>query len=204
MAKVHIDLDGPDGTPHWMQPRPKLTPEEQKAKRIERWNRERAEKNKPRARALARETVIGRFDETNPAAIAWAKEHAAELVTQITDTTRELIRDAVVHAQETGEDAEEAIAEILDDEDRAERIARHEAMVAANEGQRQAWDQAVDDGLLSGDERRVWIATDDERVCPVCEELDGAVTDLDGLYPDGSDGPPAHVQCRCTEGLTNE
>lgn len=81
------------------------------------------------------------------------------------------------------------------------KIFTGNTMAAANEGQRQAWDQAVDDGLLTGDERREWIATED--ACPECEALDGALADLDGEYPDeGGGGPPLHPNCRCTEGIS--
>ncbi len=145
-----------------------------------------------------------KFDTTNKAAISWAKKHAAELITDITETTRERIHDEVVDAfKEKISPAQLAdlLETIIDDDDRATLIARNESMIAASNGQRQAWDQAVDKGLLEGDEKREWIITPDDRLCPICEELDGAVTDLGGNYPDGSDGPPAHVNCRCTEGI---
>lgn len=75
-------------------------------------------------------------------------------------------------------------------------------MKAASEAQRQLWEQAVEGGVISGDQRRVWIVTNDERLCPICNALDGAEADLDGQYPDpGGEGPPQHPACRCTEGL---
>jgi hypothetical protein len=78
-------------------------------------------------------------------------------------------------------------------------------MLAAGEGQRQGWDQAVENGLLTGDEERVWIVTGDEKVCPICEGLEDGRAKLGEPYvgDDGEeyDGPPAHVQCRCTEGI---
>lgn len=79
-------------------------------------------------------------------------------------------------------------------------------MTAASEGQRQAWDQAIEKGLLTGDEQRVWIVTPDDKLCPICEGLEDKKADLGGTYTgdDGNEygGPPAHVACRCTEGLT--
>lgn len=39
-----------------------------------------------------------------------------------------------------------------------------------------------------------WLATDDDRVCPKCEELQGKVFTLDEIEP----MIPAHPNCRCT------
>jgi SPP1 gp7 family putative phage head morphogenesis protein len=146
-----------------------------------------------------------KFDAANKPAIQWAKKHAAELVTEITETTRERIRDEVVGAfKEKISPAQLAdlLESIVDDENRAELIAKTETMFAANMGQRQAWDQAVDKGLLDDSVRREWIVTGDKDLCDECESLDGARTDLDGEYPDpGGEGPPLHPRCRCTEGI---
>lgn len=146
------------------------------------------------------------FDAENPNAAKWAREHAADLAKGLSETTREAVKEAVASQFEEGGESATVYQDILDavgDENRAALIARHESLVATNEGQRQGWNQAVDAGLLTGDEKRVWIVTDDERLCPICEALDGETTDLNGEYPgDGGDGPPAHVNCRCTEGIT--
>src|SRR5204863_36491 len=96
------------------------------------------------------------------------------------------------------------ILDAIGDEARATLIARTETMIAANAGQRLGWDQAVDEGLLTGREKRQWIATDDGELCDECDALDGKTTTLDGEYPDpGGDGPPLHPNCRCTEGIVN-
>lgn len=145
-----------------------------------------------------------RFDVNDPRAIEWAKEHAAELAKGISDTTRDDIAAAIAQALEDGTDPTDAIAEAVGDDARAEMIARTEVMSASNEGQRQGWDQAVDNGLLPDDAKRVWIASE-VGACDDCDELDGETADLDGDYPgDGADGPPLHPNCRCTEGIANE
>lgn len=91
---------------------------------------------------------------------------------------------------------------------RALVIARTETLRASNEGQRQLWHQAVQAGLLSGHERREWIATPDERECPICEELDGKTAGLHEDFESASEGgiigPPAHPNCRCTTGITTD
>lgn len=141
------------------------------------------------------------FDPRNPNAKKWAEEHAAELAKDISKTTRQAIKDAMALTFETGEDPYDAILDAVGNDARAELIARTETMTAVHEGQRQGWDQAVEERLLTGDEKRVWIAT--EGACPLCEGLDGTKADLDDDYEDGVSGPPAHPNCRCTEGLSN-
>lgn len=81
---------------------------------------------------------------------------------------------------------------------RALTIARTETMRAANEGQRQLWKQAVQHGDLPRGMRREWIVADP---CPICAELEGRTATLDGQFPGGISGPPAHPNCKCTTGL---
>lgn len=180
------------------------------------------------------------FDATNPAAIAWAHDHAAELIKEISDHVQDAIRLTVVQSFEEGI-APRDVAKLirsnigLTDRDagavmkkqiawladgvapekataraeryadkllrsRADTIARTEGMRAANEGQRQLWDQAVDAGLVdAATQQKVWIATDD--ACPECQEVDGETVGLDEDFSVGSD-PPLHPNCRCTIGLT--
>ncbi len=145
-----------------------------------------------------------RFDQSSPEAIAWAKKHAGELAVGISGTTEQRIKDAIAAALE-GDGLDAAYEDILaavGDSDRADLIARNEVMTAANEGQREAWGQAVDEGLLPPDATVEWIATSD--ACPDCEALDGTTRPIDGEYddPDAGDGPPLHPNCRCTEGIS--
>jgi hypothetical protein len=87
---------------------------------------------------------------------------------------------------------------------RAQVIARHELIQAANEGRRLQWEREARDGLIvPGRWEREWVAIvpSDGRTCPYCEEQDGQHAPINGAYPDGSDGPPGHVLCRCTEVL---
>ena len=79
---------------------------------------------------------------------------------------------------------------------RALRIARTELSYAASAGQREAVQQAVDEGLLRHP-LMVWSAADDEVTCPICGDLDGTAVQPGQSFPGGYDGPPAHPSCRC-------
>ncbi len=84
---------------------------------------------------------------------------------------------------------------------RADSIARTETMDALNDGALEGWAQAQDDGLLGEGATKEVIVTPDERLCPVCEPLDGVAVPLDEPF-DTDNGPimapPFHPRCRCT------
>jgi SPP1 gp7 family putative phage head morphogenesis protein len=109
---------------------------------------------------------------------------------------RESLGDRADVADLTSKYANELLAE------RAEAIARTETMEALNEGQLEAWRDAQEEGLLSEDATKTWLATEDERLCPICEYLDGQTVALDEDFvgEDGElyDAPTAHVNCRCS------
>jgi len=148
------------------------------------------------------------FGVDDPEIAKWAKKRAAELVTEVTTATRRAIRAVMTKllglpaGQLTQKEAHAQIAAIVGDAKRAQVIARTETMIASNEGQKQAWQQAVDLGLLPPEPLRRWIVTDDDHLCPQCEPMGDTVAPLHGQYPGGHNGPPLHPNCRCTEGLT--
>jgi hypothetical protein len=146
-----------------------------------------------------------KFDVTNESAVSWADRHSAELIDGISETSREAINNAVAEFLETGDFKElrEEILAAVGDVARADRIARNEPMVAVHEGQRAAWDQAVEEGLLPENAVREWIVVGDDKVCPICEGLEGKTAALGEEYEEGIEGPPAHVMCRCSEGLSS-
>lgn len=178
------------------------------ASATEAYKRVQAQVAQPRAAAKAPVKVDQAFDVTDPAAQAWIEAHAGELIDGISDTTRADIRRLVEQAFEDQFDVYELadrISEVIGDDARAEEIARTETMTASNVGQQDAWDQAVDDGLLTGNEVQEWIVTPEDRLCPICSDLDGVQAPLGGMFVsangDQYDGAPAHPNCRCTLGL---
>lgn len=85
---------------------------------------------------------------------------------------------------------------------RARVVARTETLRAMQEGQRQSFTQAVEQGVLIRDRtRRQWVTAADERVCEICAPMDGQLTTLDEPWQT-SEGPvqtptDSHPQCRC-------
>ena len=89
---------------------------------------------------------------------------------------------------------------------RADLAARTEAIEAANEGQRQAWLQAVESGLLDGERKREVIVTPDDRLDElICKPMSGQQRGLTEPFetPDGElfMNPPFHPGCRLWSGL---
>jgi SPP1 gp7 family putative phage head morphogenesis protein len=147
------------------------------------------------------------FDKSNPAAVDWADKHAAELIDGISETTRDDIRELVAEALDGEYDVAalaDEISSLLGDDARAELIARTESMTAANEGQMALWDQAQEAGLIGPNAQKEWVTAGDEKLCPICDGLDGEQVGLDETFDaDGEDieGPPAHPNCRCVIAL---
>jgi hypothetical protein len=181
-------------------------------------------------------TVEVMFDGKNPQAVQWAERHSAQLVTNLTDDARSVVRSILTQAFNDGV-SPRATAKLLRDvvglseryaqavynyrlklvnkdlspeaierltskyaaelnRARAEAIARTEGMTAANQGQQQLWNQAVERGLLDGTELKIWLVADP---CPICAPMEDKTTALNGSFPLA--GPPAHPNCRCTIGL---
>ncbi len=80
----------------------------------------------------------------------------------------------------------------------ADMVARTEIARANNAG-------AIDLYRKGGFERVMFLASDDERTCPECEDLDGEIAPIGGEFSDGTAvGDPVHPDCRCTTVATDE
>lgn len=75
------------------------------------------------------------------------------------------------------------------DFNRTQMIARTEIIRTSNLGALAVYEQNKD--VLKGWR---WQATNDDRTCPICGDLDGKVFS----FKDGRNPPPAHPSCRCT------
>lgn len=116
------------------------------------------------------------------------------------------------YERDVREDGEEVALRLARDrqdsltKQRALSIARTETLAAANEGQRELWEQAQDEGLISRTALRVWIYSPIGKECEICGPLDGETASVNGSYehPETGEmfsGPPAHPNCRCAQGL---
>lgn len=90
---------------------------------------------------------------------------------------------------------------------RATNIARTETISATSAGQHAAWQEAQANGLLAGDQKRVWIVTPDDRLCEnICAPMEDQVRGMQEPFTTGEGDqvmyPPAHPQCRCAVGLS--
>jgi len=88
---------------------------------------------------------------------------------------------------------------------RALMIARTEVVRASTAGTLASWDAAVKGGLLSPRSRKVWIVTDDDRLCRFCLGMDGKTAMVGNDFIGGRfgkvSGPPLHPNCRCAIGI---
>lgn len=106
----------------------------------------------------------------------------------------------------TGKDQDDEVEARYDEllKRRADVIAHNETMLASNTGQQILWDEALDEGLLTGNEMKEWLITPDDRLCPICAAMENVQVGMDEEFDvDGEmvSTPPGHVGCRCTMGL---
>lgn len=77
-----------------------------------------------------------------------------------------------------------------------------------NDATQRGWEMQVDDGTLSPDAQKMWITAGDERTCPVCGPMDGAMVGVMEKFhlPDGNrvKTTGVHPNCRCTCELVDE
>lgn len=124
-----------------------------------------------------------------------AREHTAGLVTQVTDTNRKLIQEAIKKGIALGEDRDAMVARIrkvINNPVRAEMIAQTESVNAYQSG-------LMNFGIETGAKRKVYEAL--AGACQICAPLDGETVDIDQAFSNGVDHPPSHPRCRCSSYL---
>jgi hypothetical protein len=141
--------------------------------------------------ALAAETGVT-FDMAvvSKEAIEWARAHADEVIRGITDTTRELVRQATATYFETPGMTMGDLNRLLEPAFgavRAEMIAVTEVTRASSAATNQHQEMLAEAGI---EMRRVWETSHDDLVCGICGPLNGLPEeDWKLIFPPG---PPAH------------
>ncbi len=120
-----------------------------------------------------------------------AREQVATLVSQVTETNRKLIREAIKQSIARGEDvagAIERIKTVVNNPVRAEMIAQTESVNAYQTGLKNF---AAETNAVG----KVWESL--AGACKQCSPLDGEERKIDELFSNGKDRPSAHPRCRC-------
>lgn len=132
----------------------------------------------------------------NERAVEYAKERAAELVKNIRESTRNMLRADIAEAMADGWSNDELRDAIMDNygfsPERADVIARTETAYADVAGNLEGYRAS---GVVT---RKKWITG--AGCCDLCDALNGVTIDLDEDFDteDGPiDGPPYHPNCRC-------
>ena len=139
-------------------------------------------------------------DQVNERALEWARERAADLVTQIEENTPDMLRDTVAQAIEEGWGADELAEHISESTgfsaERAETISRTELIAANNQGALRSYKDAAQEGIAL---QKEWLTAGDDLVSEECQENeDAGPIPLDEDFPSGDDAPPLHPNCRCS------
>jgi hypothetical protein len=135
-------------------------------------------------------------DQVNEKAVAWAEQHAADLVTKLADVTREKLRGDLAASIELGMSVKEIAAVIGPDyafsPERAELIAQTERAFADVAGNMVAYRES---GVVS---KKEWALGSEHDMDDECDEnADAGAIDLDEDFPSGDDAAPAHPGCVC-------
>ncbi len=140
------------------------------------------------------------FNQINTRALAVARDRAADMVAQITDSTRDELRKIISDGISNSLTRDD-IADLIQgtdpnvfSEDRAQLIAATEMRIANGEGALAGMQEVAAMGV---DVKKEWLP--DEDPCPVCQaNADQGPIDLDAAFESGDDSTPAHPNCLCT------
>jgi hypothetical protein len=148
------------------------------------------------------------FSLSNPRAVAYLKEHGAEQIPGIDETTRATIRDILVRGRQEGWAYDKVAKAIIEQFPEFavgtpyEHIRSRAHLIAVDETSK-AYGEANYQVALGMDERglpmeKKWAASPDEKTCEVC--LGNAAVGWVPVrrpFPSGHQREPAHPACRC-------
>jgi hypothetical protein len=137
----------------------------------------------------------------NTHALEWARSYSFELIKGLTNTTRDVVSNAISSFIETPGMTQADIIKLVEpafSKVRARMIATTETTRAYSAATNEIQKLVNRTGVQM---ERVWHTRNDEIVaeCPICWPLhEQPELVWVGEFPDG---PPAHVNCRCSTGL---
>jgi len=132
----------------------------------------------------------------------WAREYMTKWLEGLDNTTRKALREALeAFVTQPGFTIGDVMKVLPFDEDRALRIATTEITRIYAEAEIEAGhelkEQYPDVRVV-----KTWHTNNDDRVCPICEPLNGQIVEVDDGFgveagEAGLLNPPAHPGCRC-------
>ena len=131
------------------------------------------------------------------AAVEWADDRAAELVTEIDETTREDIQASVIKAFEDGLNRDQLAAVIQENQSfseyRSTLIAQTELSLTTGNAHLIGWKES---GVVEG---KTWLLSSDHPEEDECDlNAKAGVVPIDQPFPSGDMTNPAHPGCWCT------
>ena len=138
------------------------------------------------------------FRQVNERAAKWAEHNAADLVSQVSKTTRREIHDEIARGLEEGltkDEIADNVQELTSFSDyRSELIARTEVANANSAGALEGYKSARDTAGVRV--LKEWILGPEP--CPICQDnADDGPIELDDVFSSGDDAPSAHPNCEC-------
>lgn len=145
--------------------------------------------------ALDKLELQGIFGLKNQALIDYFGQYSNLLIDTLDDTTKKFIAKVIQDGKDQGLTPFE-IQQLLvrdgtvESQIRAERIVLTETAKAMTTIEKNA-------ASRYGIQTLIWRTSLDDRVDPICLDLEGKESSISKSFPGGYDGPPAHVSCRC-------
>lgn len=141
--------------------------------------------------------LTGIFGLQNQELIDYFSEYSNLIIDGIDDTTKKWIAAKIQEGKDNGLTPFEIQQNLTDDGKlmsaiRAERIVLTETAKAMTTIELAA-------AKRYGMQSRIWRTSRDDRVDPICLDLEGKEASVNKGFPGGYEGPPAHVSCRCWE-----
>jgi len=137
------------------------------------------------------------FGLKNQQVIDYFGDYSNLLLDSVDNTTKKWIANKIQEGKDNGLSPFQIQESLISDGEgmsaiRAERIVLTETAKAMTTIENEA-------AARAGMQIKIWRTSRDDRVDPICLDLEGKEATVKGAFPGGYEGPPAHVSCRCYE-----